>query len=160
MERQRCLDPDPVNIRPDPQPLPSLGIPCSLAVALSLSLSLFLSRAHDYTVCPESWIRIRIRFVLKGWIRIQIRSISDRIRNPTYMYVLGVCPSSQRGVQDCSPGIIWEWHRNDMTKKNVLKKTCRCELCCLWNGSNVLVLLLLYRTSLHFPSLLPWGGNL
>ena len=26
------------------------------------------------------WIRIRIRFVLRGWIRI--RSISDRIRNP------------------------------------------------------------------------------
>ena len=36
------------------------------------------------------WIRIRIRFVLRGWIRIRfvlrgwirIRSISDRIRNP------------------------------------------------------------------------------
>ena len=26
------------------------------------------------------WIRIRIRFVLRGWIRL--RSISDRIRNP------------------------------------------------------------------------------
>ena len=30
------------------------------------------------------WIRIRIRFVLRGWIRIRIRSISDRIRNPDY----------------------------------------------------------------------------
>ena len=28
------------------------------------------------------WIWIRIRFVLRGWIRI--RSISDRIRNPAY----------------------------------------------------------------------------
>ena len=28
-------------------------------------------------------IRIRIRFVLRGWIRI--RSISDRIRNPAYV---------------------------------------------------------------------------
>ena len=26
------------------------------------------------------WIRIRIQFVLRGWIRI--RTISDRIRNP------------------------------------------------------------------------------
>ena len=33
------------------------------------------------------WIRIRIRFVLRGWIRIRIRSISDRIRNPDYYRV-------------------------------------------------------------------------
>ena len=44
------------------------------------------------------WIRIRIRFVLRGWIRnrfvlrgwIRIRSISDRIRNPTYTSNLSI----------------------------------------------------------------------
>ena len=30
----------------------------------------------------KTWIRIRIRFVTRGLIRIRIRSISDRIRNP------------------------------------------------------------------------------
>ena len=34
------------------------------------------------------WIRIRIRFVLRGWIRIRIRSISDRIRNPDLTTIL------------------------------------------------------------------------
>ena len=42
------------------------------------------------TVSKNSWIRIRIRFFLRGWIRIRfvlrgwirIRSISDRNRNP------------------------------------------------------------------------------
>ena len=35
------------------------------------------------------WIRIQIRFVLRGWIRI--RSISDRIRNPDQMHLIFQC---------------------------------------------------------------------
>ena len=38
------------------------------------------SRGPDPIKKKEKWIRIQ--FVLKGWIRIRIRSISDRIRNP------------------------------------------------------------------------------
>ena len=45
----------------------------------------------------RGWIRIRIRFVLRGWIRI--RSISDRIRNPAGYQTLDQDTVSAHGFQ-------------------------------------------------------------
>ena len=42
----------------------------------------------------KGWMRIRIRYILKGWIWIRIRSISNRIRSPASAYrMLRICRS-------------------------------------------------------------------
>ena len=53
------------------------------------------------------WIRTRIRFVLRGWIRI--RSISDRIRNPGWSI-----------STDCSSVVFSSLHMNTYLKRFII----------------------------------------
>ena len=55
----------------------------------------------------RGWIRIRIRFFLRGWIRI--RSISDRIRNPADSKSAGIRQKTD-GTRQKSAGI---WQKSD-----------------------------------------------
>ena len=47
-------------------------------------------------------IQFRIWFVTRGWIRIQIRSISDRIRNPGLRTMLKMDGVSEKMLFKCS----------------------------------------------------------